>query len=379
MGLRDYLASLQVGAEGAQQFADTAQKLRTQNELRSIAAQTPALLDAGNINEIAGQYASVGQMGPLNDVMAANLAAQKATAKAKLEPVADAAFLAGIEKQGEMTPGSMSYLIGAPRDEVYKAAGVGQKTQIINNAERSIGIREGLVNYNKYKDVNAVFKPLDKEFDEDKQALAKVDAAYKTNSLPGDAVVLNFIARKMADEKGPLADQDIKRLQGDTWEKRYQEAKNFLSGAAKATQSDPARAQALQLLKLARTTYESGVEEKLRSAITGVVTTDTEFMSDPKKVEAMNTRVKRRGYEGFEINDAGIATLIKGKKTVPVDPIDPETGAPDPKKLKQIIDAISDPALKANALRGYDSMMKKNPDSATLNNYYKILQKNMGQ
>jgi len=69
MGLRDYLASLQAGAEGAQQFADSAQKLRTQAELRQLGADIPGLLDAGNVNQIAGQSAAAGNFGPLNELL----------------------------------------------------------------------------------------------------------------------------------------------------------------------------------------------------------------------------------------------------------------------------------------------------------------------
>lgn len=368
MGLRDYLQSLALGAQGAEQGASALANIRQQADLEAFAQEAPGLLASGDLNTVAARAAGMGQMAPLTKLFDASMEAQKPGDQPFTKQELKAQ---GLDDEKAQIAAAMPY---KRQVEFLNNLESRKKTQLQESelglqyqAEQRRVAKEG---YQKFKDTNSIFKPLEKEFNEDEAALKKVDQAFKAKTIPGDAIVLNFIARKMADEKGPLANQDIVRLKGATVEERYNEAMNWLNNSVKSTAPE-ARKAYKQLLDMAKNSHQESVRLKLNTGLAAAIYQNPDIRDNPAELKRLEGFARRRGYSGITFNEDGDPEVVVSKKTAPANPINPETGAPDIDKLEAQIDLIQDAAIKPKAQAALQRIKaKKVLDPEELNRFY---------
>jgi len=346
MGLRDYLAALQAGSEGAQDFASTAQKLREQGQLQQLAAEAPELLDAGNFNAVASQAAAAGQMGPMNELFQ-----QKIQAGQNKPYTVEQLVAQGLspEKAGALAPLSYAQQKDAI-DNVGQSASRNLTARQIANQEQA---QQRLEREETQKQRNAagkIFGDLEKNDSEEKRAIEKVEAALKTNTITGDAIVMNFIARAMAGEKGPLAEGDITRLVGRSFAGDFAGAQNYVTSLASSTASSAQRQTFRKMLELAKGNYGDWKKEAVARSFGQAIENNPKLVQDGKPDKQLVLKAQRLGYQGVEINENGAPVLIVGKKYAPTDTINKETGQHDISKLEAQAQTIQDPKAKQWAL-----------------------------
>ena len=121
--------------------------------------------------------------------------------------------------------------------------------------------------------LNSELSKISKNIRETDELYNNVKDAMAKGTLPADAVVFNFLARKLANEKGPLSDSDRAQFISRAFEGDKQKFDNFISGASTSPLTDEQRQAFKDLIDQSVKNYEkvkaSAVEDTLSQAIGG--------------------------------------------------------------------------------------------------------------
>jgi hypothetical protein len=367
MGLRDYLASLQSGLQGAQAGSEAAAAIRQQAQLQDLSAQAPELLNQGKFNDVAAMAAGAGDMSLLRQ-LASNQ--QEAQLKPKSVPFTEAQLIAqGVPadkaKLFSQIPDLATQDKAVSNFESSRSAGLtGQGLSL--QAQAQSRLAEESVQKQRASS-GKIIGDWEKNDVEEKRAIEKVNAALKSNSLTGDAIVVNYIARAMAGEKGPLAEGDITRLIGTSFEGDVARAQNYLQSIAQPTSSPEQRRVYKQLLELAQSNYSTWRGNSAGKAFSQAIENNPKLAKDGKLDPSLKNKAKRLGIEVDLDPDTGAPVVNIGTKSAPQNPVNPETGAPDITILEQQIELIQDPNVKAKAKAKIQDAKKKAASGNPLN------------
>jgi hypothetical protein len=348
MGLRDYLASLAAGVEGVESGVKSLGDMRKRAELEAFAAEAPGLLESGNFSAAASRAAGVGEMGPMTKLFDSKLKAMEPPKPGDVafseQDIITQGFEPAIAKQAAKLPFDQQKEFLA-NVESKRSNSLQEREFAEQQRQEQRRLRE-----EKQKQRNAAgkrFADLEKSDAEERRAIEKVEASLKTNTLTGDAIVLNFIARNMAGEKGPLAEGDIRRLIGRSFEGDVKGAENYLASLSGSNASAEQRKTYRKMLELAKGNYGTWKKGAVAKTFAQAIEDNPELVANGKPDKQLELKAKRLGYEGIEIDENGAPVLIVGKRTAPQNPINPETGAPDIDKLEAQVSLISNPKIKA--------------------------------
>jgi len=367
MGLRDYLASLQSGLQGAQAGSEAASQIRQQALLQDLSAQAPDLLNQGKYNDVAAMAAGAGDMSLLRQ-LASNQ--QEAQLKPKAVPFTESQLIA----QG--VPADKAKVFGQLPDLTMQKEAVAnyESTRSAGLTNQSLSLQRDaqnrLADESVQKQRSASGKIIgdwEKNDAEEKRAIEKVNAALKSNSLTGDAIVVNFIARAMAGEKGPLAEGDITRLIGTSFAGDAARAQNYLQSIAQPTASAEQRRVYKQLLEMAQSNYSKWRGDSAGRAFSQAIENNPKLARDGKLDPSLKNKAKRLGIEVELDPDTGAPVINVGVKSAPQNPVNAETGAPDITILEQQIELIQDPNVKAKAKAKIQDAKKKAASGNPLN------------
>jgi hypothetical protein len=361
MGLRDYLATLGLAEKSTAEFAQTAENMRKAAAEQEYIAQAPELFRLGKVEEAAALAQNAGIKEPMNALFKskfdAEIAKQKSTDK-----VVQSLSKAELIMQG-LDPAKAAVFAQRPYDQqmdAVKNVGSAEVREIQKVGEAR---REKQVTFQRGQALAKEVAPIQKEILQDESALQKVNEAFKSNTIPGDAIVMNFIARKMADEKGPLAEGDIVRLTGKTFAGDTNSALNWVQSAAAPTAPPEQRAAYKELLNLARNNFEANKEAKLVAALGRAALANEELIVDGKPTESLQKIAKEMKFAGVKVNSDGNFELIKKSKTAPTSLFTKEGNA-DFEAAKAQAELIKDPEHKEWVKKQIDKMIEASKNKA---------------
>jgi len=367
MGLRDYLASLQSGLQGAQAGSEAASALRQQAQMQELASAAPELMNQGKFAEVASMAAGAGDMSMLRDLAGAQIKAQAKGPEARFTK--DQLITQGV-------PADKAEVFAQLPDLTMQKEAVSnyEATRTAGMTRENIGLQtkaqERLAEESVQKQRASSGKIIgdwEKNDSEERRAIEKVNAALKSNSLTGDAIVVNFIARAMAGEKGPLAEGDITRLIGTSFAGDAARAQNYLQSIAQPTASAEQRRVYKQLLELAQSNYKTWRGDSAGRAFSQAIENNPKLAKDGKLDPSLKNKAKRLGIDVELDPDTGAPVVNVGVKSAPQNQMNPETGAPDITILEQQIELIQDPNVKAKAKAKIQDAKKKAASGNPLN------------
>lgn len=372
--LESFLAALRSSGESAQlglaRLAE-AEKLRAQGR---IAAEAPALLEAGNYNELASQYAGLGDAAMVRDIMQ-----QQMKAKAKASE-AGTGFTAEQLKISDpnLTDAQAQMVSALPADEqrqwlraiqLPKEAGQRINISMANLGERQTSREES----NKEMWIKETSK-LRSDLRAEESSLRKVKAALEQGTVPADAVVFNFLARSVAGEKGPLSDQDRAVFMGKYGEKTYNEVLEYIRGRGESTLLPEQRQAFKDLVELAANDYDRRREASLKEQLTKAFDYNLYSKKDGK-VEfdpAVRRQAKELGFkESFDEEGMPVFSKVIKKEAADANTTQSNAGsvrqAPSEGAKKESgqafqekLNSIQDPGLKAAVTQA----IRQRPDQA---------------
>lgn len=326
MGLRDWLLNMNAATQASSGFADSAQKLREEIAQRQLAQQMPDIINRQDLGALVSGALSSGNTKP-TDIAASAMAGQ----------------LMPKNKTPIMTEEQLSALI--PADKAKVAAGLptyDQQEAFVKATQQNVAEsrRDEQTTFGQLKDFKAGFDKKANEIRQERMMFANVKDAIKRGSLPADSVVLNFVARRVAGEKGPLSDSDISRLQAATGQGTAQGLANWLAGTPVSKWTDEQREAYMALVKGATDRYEGWVDETIGTSISNALIDYGRLNGKRGPDESI---VKRAKDFGFKIE--GDRVIKEGKKL---------TGTGAKAEALQIANSIEDSAAKASALRAIE-------------------------
>ncbi len=366
MGLREYLNTLQSGADLSASALETSNKLRQQAQLQDLAAQSPELIRQGRFEDVAAMAAGAGDMTLLRQLADKGM-------ESKLKPEAKAFsaqdFMAqGIPKEKAEVFAKLDPTLQKEAVSNYEAsrtAGISQ--QSINlQADAQQRLKEEQVQKQRTSS-GKILGDFEKDVAEENRAIEKVTAALNSNTLTGDAIVLNFIARAMAGEKGPLAEGDIKRLIGTSFAGDVAGARNYVQSLASSTASPEQRKVFKQMLEIAKENFGTWRQGAAVKAFSQAVENNPKLSEGGKLDKQIKLKAERIGYDAGLDENGQIVLTKKEKKTAPLNQMNPETGAADLNVLSQQVELIGDVKIKQAAKKKLEQAKKLAESGKPLN------------
>lgn len=177
--------------------------------------------------------------------------------------------------------------------------------------------------------------------------LNQVDGFLKQGGAIAENAVLNFVARNISLEKGPLSDSDINRIVPKTGIATAQEFFNFISGNPSDKWTPEIKAAVREMFQVARGKAEVGFNEKLEN-VYKTVAQNSVYIDDPEVRDRLKKSAKESGLD-LEFTGEGI---VKTKKI-----IDPEIA----KSMKESETELNE--LKKISPAAYEIVIKAAQDS----------------
>jgi hypothetical protein len=343
----DIIAQISSGAKEFRGGADELRKIAAQQEFQK---QAPDL-----ISEMSGQgiglYSPSEARGQLA-LLASNSgdpSILRELVKSQIEPKKQAQPLmtaSQINANGGYTPAQKKELIAAQTAE--------QQNDLARQyASGNASVREGEAENRRIKEtvqkqrnaLSSELSKISKNIRESDELFSNVKDSLAKGTLPADAVVFNFLARKLAGEKGPLAVQDREQFVNRAFGGDLQKAANFFSGESTTVLSPEQRQAFKDLVNQSVKNYErvkaSSIEDTLTQAIGG----KPDLFTD--KADRLATDfAKKYGYE-FKNQDGswdlrkkeiiksqGTEADLKSKEQTAADPFKSQMFLDLPEELK---------------------------------------------
>lgn len=371
MDLRNYLETLAVGNQAGENFAKSAQELRQQAALQQFAAQVPQLAQNQDVGGIVSGALSYGNQTPLNELLknAMNPTKNKA-------PYTEQQLVAqGLEADKAKVIKDLPF--DQQKDAIdniaaTKSRGISERGVAVSEENAARNLREETQKQRNLVAKN--FKEVETKFRDEDRAISKIGEAFNQKTLPSDAVVMNYIARNIAGEKGPLSEGDIKRIVGDSFYGDLTAAENWIKGATSSKATPEQRAAYKQLLDIAKTNFDTYRQQAVYDTFQQALEDNPKLKANGKLDNQIILKADRLGYDAKLDKDGYLDLAKKEKKTAPLDVTNKETGAPDINKLEAQINLISNKDIKAKALSKLnEAKASGNANPEALNAFYEKL------
>jgi tetratricopeptide (TPR) repeat protein len=365
MDLREYLQTLGAGAELAGQTAVSTGRLRQQGLMEDLAAEAPSLIEQGQFGDVASMAAGAGDLSLLREMYG------QAMKPAKEKPVgftADELVTQGIPRDKATVFAKLDPTLqkeAVSNFESTRSSNIAAENLALQQREAQRRVEE--VTQKQRSSAAKILGDFEKDISEEQRAIKKVNEALKSGSLTGDAIVLNFIARNMAGEKGPLAEGDIKRLVGTSFAGDVQGARNYVQSLASSTASAEQRRVYKEMLKIAANNHQSWRQDAAVKAFSQAIENNPKLVDGGKIDKQITSKAERLGFEARLNDDGNLELVKKQKKTAPINPVNPETGVPDITALEQQIELITDARIKASAKAKIEQAKKAAASGKPLN------------
>jgi uncharacterized protein YneF (UPF0154 family) len=355
MGLRDFLANLEIGSKGFGSAAESAEKMRQQAAQQEFAQMAPELLRQGQFEEMAGQAIGMGDMSIARDLIGE-------TVKSRV-------------KKDTMVPWTKSELMaqGIPSDkaEVFGQMDYAKQKEAVNNFEaaRSAGMTQQGLNLQaegqrrlareevqkQRKSTGDRFAKLEKDLSEEARIFDKLDFVLKNPSQPGDRIVVNFLARNMAGEKGPLSDSDIAGFTGTSVWESAEKAEQWLTASAQSPVGSERRKQYNALIKAARDNFDKYKKESIVKTFNQAIEDNPRLVDGDTVDDMLKSKAKRlsekTGQEiSFSKDQDGNLVATLGKKSAPINAFNKD-GLVDLDAMEKQAELIQDTAAREKALK----------------------------
>jgi hypothetical protein len=321
MGLRDFLQNLQLGSQGFAGAAETGNEMRKQAALKDFAQNMPGQMAQGQYADVAAGMASMGDMTGVRELLGSEMKARDA--KKSMIP-----FTAS-ELQAQGVP--------FEKAQVFANMDFAKQKEAVSNFEsaRSSGLTQQGLNLQAQgqtrlereeiqKQRNATrdrFGKLEKDLSEESRIFDKLDFVLKNPSQTGDAIVVNFLARNMAGEKGPLSNDDITRITGSSIWESADKAEQWLTASATSPLGSERRKVYNNLVKAARDNFSGYKKESILRTFNQAIEDNPKLMDSDKVDKSLEMKAKRLSEKTgspivFTKNEDGdlVATLGEAKK-----------------------------------------------------------------
>ena len=361
MGLRSDLEDILALQELTGGFATSAQQLRQQAANQQLAQELPGLLaqnDYGQIAALAGQT---------NDPSLRRSIVEKQMA-AQLKP-------AGVGGKIPLTREQVRIkLIGTPQegnDEVIDSiAGINNlPTQEKFILDYSVGGRQETRRKQQAGQFGATFgekltkakddqrkafisgiEEVEKPYKEFEEGYKNVQGALSTRSKTGDAIVFNFVARSIGNEKGPLARDDIQRLIQETFGMKAAELQNYLQGKDVSVLSPAQRETLYKIVEIAFNNKAETLQQNLSERFSNAPADYPRLFEGGSPDASVRNRLSKFGATDISVRDGKLSFRAGKKKSEAIKQFGQETdGAtkgPDTVSLLNQANAL--PASPAN-------------------------------
>lgn len=260
MGLREMLQNLAATQQLTAGAAEAAGNFRKNEDLRAFAAQAPGLVEQGQLGQVAGQAAGLGQFGPLQSLISAQ---EKKMAQGPGTSEEQVRALLGPSASPEV----VKALVGRDVSEIQNQARMAQQS---SQFSREMGLKESEADrrseesvQKQRRDFTADFNKTKALFDKDVKEFDKMLSIAKQGGKAADEFLTRFVARR-AQGAGVLSDRDVdafkaKYLQGD-----MNNLLNYASGNTFSTLSPDAKKDFLMIVQKLKDN-----DEKIQQQILG--------------------------------------------------------------------------------------------------------------
>lgn len=253
--LRDYLLTLQGVQESTGQFAKSAADYRKSVDEQALKQRLPQLLESGaDLSQLAAGVAPFDPSSALA-IRLKQLEGQKSAKTIYSDAAVDA--LPGLKPE---TKAAAKGLQGQERMEfigdAMKGAGVERGDLLAGVALDSEKRRGEKEIQNQRGAFQKIFNDFEKNVESERRSLSKVEKAFAQDSVTGDSIVFNFIARNVAGEKGPLSNDDINRIVARQIGGDFTSALNFVSNNDASKLTKEQRNSYRNLINVAKDNFE---------------------------------------------------------------------------------------------------------------------------
>ena len=362
MGLRDYLASLQLGAQGAASGNEALAGMEKQNQLRQLAAQAPGLLNQpGGAEQVAAQAAQAGDMSLMRELFQ-----QKATQATKPSPFNAATLITqGVPADKAQLLEGLSYdqqkeainniqSTAASKQSAYQFGETKKQQEKLFNAKTEIGVG------NKLGGISDKAAKIEKEIVDGTAGLQTALKNFSEKATPAAANMLTrAILKGLGDSR--ISDQDIAGLSLVGLPNKSSELMNYLLGEQGQTLTAPQIKELQRAAQSAITGADARKQQMMAQHYSTSFNLNTALAldSDGKVRPQVAKTLGKAGLTVIAGPDGDTVEIIVGEpKTAPANAINKETGAPDIEVLAQQVELISDPKAKASAKKALATYQK---------------------
>lgn len=313
MGLRSDIQDL-LDLQGITgQFATAAQGLRQQSAQGLLNQQAPELIKSGDYGQLAGLASQAGDSTLMRTIVEKQLAAQAKPTSSPFKLPELQTLYPSASQEALQTIANINN-----RDDQVKVGG-----QLTNayNAQVGAGLRREGINLSKDKDVQGQredfikgYKEIDKPYKEFEQKYANALAGLKDATKSGVGITLGFVARTLADEKGPLANNDIDRLVQQGFGKTLKEFRNSISQEDKTTLDESQLKTFQRLLEVAKSNKDKYFQEDLRETFQNAPYDFPKLFMNGNLDNSVRNRIGQKGIN-FNVGSDGKLNLSSGQKT----------------------------------------------------------------
>ena len=205
---------------------------------------------------------------------------------------------------------------------------------------------------------------ISKNIRESDELFANVKDSIEKGTLPADAVVFNFLARKLAGEKGPLSDQDRDQFVARSFGGKLEEYNNFIAGRSSSKLRPEQREAFKELIQQAVKNYQkqkdSAIYDTLEQAVGG-----KPLLFTDKPDRLANDFAKKHGLEYTNVDGSWqLRRKAQDGKKSTVSGVNPETKKISLNGLSDKINKIKDPKARNSALAKISAAQGQEVDPA---------------
>lgn len=342
MGLRQFLEELAGLREASSGLLDSSQKIKQQNDQRTFFEN---LANQGEQGQLVAQATAAGYQQPLQQMSEqmfagkrAGLNAEQIAAAGVEQPVADVFATAPADQQH----GLLSQYLQGKRSDMSNDLAARRLEAALAKKDVTADERAEKTQTAAAKDVNKDALKLDKQFIDARTSLAKAQAALKAGKVTTDNVVMNYIVRNLAGEKGPLNEGDLARAAAryigtdlDEWTQFFQGGDGSrLSPAQRKTYQDILDSMDGHIRNEAKTSYTN--------LMSSAEATYPKLAENGQLDKLFKHRFEREGLEFLKGADGSLRVQEVGGKKQEIQV---------PEGAAVWIDAIKSPSVKAEVLK----------------------------
>jgi hypothetical protein len=240
-------------------------------------------------------------------------------------------------------------------DNLMSKRSAGVQAEGLDIKKSDAAIRERKEVQTQRSAFTGAFNKIEADLQKEERALLNVKDAIKRGDNASDAIVFNWVARAVANEKGPLNEGDIQRLKNETFEGKAEQFSNWLKGGTITNLTEAQRKSFADIVGAAEKRFGDYKSERIHDVV-GRASIDQPLLFDESGApdKAISVRAEKYGLE----HKGGGAFERKATKTTE---ISGDYAAPAASAGK-----ISDPKLKSQALdaiKSYQSAGKPVPQA----------------